>query len=117
MGPPSSLDVTGLLQAWGHGDEEALRKLIPLVYDQLHAAARRYMASERPWHTLQTAALIHEDLPQVGGRAQDSLVEPGHFFAICSQLMRPILIDFARSRHYQKRGQARLTLTWTKRSC
>ena len=60
MGAPSSSEVTGLLRAWGRGDEDALQKLMPLVYDQLHAAARHYMAGERAGHTLQTTALIHE---------------------------------------------------------
>jgi hypothetical protein len=58
MSAPSSSEVTGLLRAWGQGDEHALQKLMPLVYDQLHAAARRYMAGERAGHTLQTTALI-----------------------------------------------------------
>jgi len=60
MDTPTSSEVTGLLRAWGRGEEDALQKLMPLVYDQLHAAARRYMAGERAGHPLQTTALIHE---------------------------------------------------------
>src|SRR5882724_7832269 len=61
MAVPESAEVTGLLRAWGQGDESALEKLVPLVYDQLHLAARHYMAGERPGHTLQTTALMPED--------------------------------------------------------
>lgn len=106
MGAPSSSEVTGLLRAWGRGDEEALQKLMPLVYEQLHAAARRYMAHERPGHTLQTTALIHETYLRLVDVRQINWQDRAHFFAICAQLMRRILIDFARSRGYQKRGGA-----------
>jgi RNA polymerase sigma factor (TIGR02999 family) len=94
----------GLLQAWGRGDEQALQQLIPLVYDQLHAAARRYMAGERPGHTLQTTALIHETYLRLVDVRKIQWQNRAHFFAICAKLMRRILIDFARSRDYQKRG-------------
>lgn len=104
----SSRDVTGLLQAWGEGDEEALQKLIPLVYDQLRAAARRHMVRERPGHTLQTTALIHETYLRLVDVRQVKWQNRAHFLAICAQLMRRILIDFARSRGYQKRGGAAL---------
>src|ERR1700750_2361204 len=104
MGQPSSREVTGLLQAWGRGDEEALQKLIPLVYDQLHAAAGRYMARERPGHALQTTALIHETYLRLVDIRQVKWQNRAHFLAICARLMRRILIDFARSRGYQKRG-------------
>jgi RNA polymerase sigma factor (TIGR02999 family) len=106
MGAPSSSEVTGLLRAWGRGDEEALQKLMPLVYEQLHAAARRYMAGERPGHTLQTTALIHETYLRLVDIRQINWQDRAHFFAICAQLMRRILIDFARSRGYKKRGGA-----------
>ena len=106
MSAPSSSEVTGLLRAWGRGDEEALQKLMPLVYEQLHAAARRYMAGERPGHTLQTTALIHETYLRLVDVRQVNWQDRAHFLAICAQLMRRILIDFARSRGYQKRGGA-----------
>lgn len=101
-----SQDVTGLLVAWGQGDEEALQKLMPLVYEQLHAAARRYMAGERPGHTLQTTALIHETYLRLVDVRKVKWQDRAHFLAVCAQLMRRILIDFARSRRYQKRGGA-----------
>jgi RNA polymerase sigma factor (TIGR02999 family) len=104
MAVPESQEVTGLLQAWGQGDEAALQKLVPLVYDQLHAAARRYMAGERLGHTLQATALIHETYLRLVNVRQVKWQNRAHFFAICAQLMRRILVDFARSRGYQKRG-------------
>jgi RNA polymerase sigma factor (TIGR02999 family) len=106
MGAPSSSEVTSLLRAWGRGDEEALQKLMPLVYEQLHVAARRYMAGERPGHTLQTTALIHETYLRLVDVRQVKWQDRAHFLAICAQLMRRILIDFARSRGYKKRGGA-----------
>jgi RNA polymerase sigma factor (TIGR02999 family) len=106
MAAPSSSDVTSLLRAWGQGDEIALQKLMPLVYDQLHAAARRYMAGERAGHTLQTTALIHETYLRVIDIRHIEWQDRAHFLAVCAQLMRRILIDFARSRSYQKRGGA-----------
>jgi RNA polymerase sigma-70 factor (ECF subfamily) len=102
----SSREVTGLLLAWGSGDEEALQKLMPLVYDQLHSAARRYMARERAGHTLQTTALIHETYLRLVDVQQVKWQNRAHFLAMCAQLMRRVLIDFARSRGYQKRGGA-----------
>jgi len=111
MGAPSSREVTGLLQAWGKGDEEALQKLMPLVYAQLHRAAHRYMARERPGQVLQTTALIHETYLRLISVRQVKWQDRAHFLAICAQLMRRILIDFARSRNYQKRGGAALHLS------
>jgi len=104
MGTQGPGELTGLLQAWGQGDEAALQKLVPLVYDQLHVAARRYMAGERPGHTLQATALIHETYLRLISVRQVKWQNRAHFFAICAQLMRRILVDFARSRGYQKRG-------------
>jgi len=106
MRPALSIDVTRLLRAWGEGDEEALHKLTPLVYEQLHSLARRYMARERPGHTLQTTALIHETYLRLVDVRQVKWQDRAHFLAICAQLMRRILIDFARSRDSQKRRGA-----------
>src|SRR5215469_2698381 len=106
MSAPSSREVTGLLQAWGRGDEEALQKLVPLVYEELHAAAGRYMARERSGHTLQTTALIHETYLRLVDVRQVKWQNRAHFLAICAQLMRRILIDFARTRTSQKRRGA-----------
>jgi len=101
---PSPHEVTGLLRAWSAGDEEALQKLMPLVYQELHRAARHYMAGERSGHTLQTTALINEVYLRLVDVRQMSWHNRAHFFAICAQLMRRILTDFARSRRFQKRG-------------
>jgi RNA polymerase sigma factor (TIGR02999 family) len=104
MEEPRTHEVTGLLQAWSAGDGEALQKLVPLVYRQLHWAAQRYMAGERTGHTLQATALINEVYLRLVNVRRIDWQNRAHFFAICAQLMRRILTDFARSRHYQKRG-------------
>jgi len=102
-GPPAG-DVTGLLKAWGAGNEGALEKLAPLVYQELRQRARRYMANERTGHTLQTTALVHEVYLRLVDTPQCNWQNRTHFYAVCAQLMRRILVDFARSRNYQKRG-------------
>jgi RNA polymerase sigma factor (TIGR02999 family) len=101
---PRSHEITGLLQAWSAGDEEALQKLTPLVYQELHRAARRYMAGERSSHTLQATALINEVYLRLIDVKRMDWQNRAHFFAVCAQLMRRILTDFARARRYQKRG-------------
>ena len=101
---PSTHEVTQLLKAWTTGDEQALEKLTPLVYEQLHRVAQRCMASERSGHTLQTTALVNEVYLQLVDCGQINWQDRAHFFAVSAQLMRRILIDFARSRGYQKRG-------------
>jgi len=103
MAAISPQDVTQLLQAWSLGDSLALKKLTPLVYKELHRLAHRYMEFENPGHTLQTTALVNEAyLRLVSNRA--NWQNRAHFFAISAQLMRQILVDFARSRHQWKRG-------------
>jgi len=104
METPPSHEVTGLLQAWSAGDEEALRKLTPLVHRELHRAARHYMAGERTGHTLQATALINEVYIRLIDSRRMDFQNRSHFFAICAQLMRRILTDFARTRRYEKRG-------------
>ena len=104
MGIPLNHDVTQLLKAWSAGDEQALEKLTPLVYDQLRRAAQHYMSSERPGHTLQATALVHEVYLRLVDCQKIGWQDRAHFFAVSAQLMRRILIDFARSRGYQKRG-------------
>jgi|SRR5579859_3947913 len=100
----AAVDVTSLLHAWGRGDEQALDRLVPLVYDELHRLARGYMARERAGHTLQTTALVNEAyLRMVDARGVD-WKDRAHFFAICARTMRRILIDSARARRYEKRG-------------
>jgi len=100
----STHEVTQLLKAWTAGDEQALEKLTPLVYRQLHRVAQRCMAGERPGHTLQTTALVNEVYLRLVDCEQIDWQDRAHFFAVSAQLMRRILIDFARSRGYRKRG-------------
>ncbi len=100
--PPKEL--SSLLRAWSGGDQAALDKLIPLVYDELHRLAHRYMARERAGHTLQTTALVNEAYLRLLDADQIRWKDRAHFFAISAKLMRRILVDFARTRSYQKRG-------------
>jgi RNA polymerase sigma-70 factor, ECF subfamily len=97
-------DVTQLLRAWSSGDQEALDKLTPLVYRELHRAAKRYMARQQPDHTLQTTALVNEVYLRLVAFKEVSWEDRAHFFAVCAQLMRRILTDWARGQRYQKRG-------------
>jgi RNA polymerase sigma-70 factor (ECF subfamily) len=105
MATPSVEEVTQLLRAWRSGDQDALDKLIPLVYPQLHRAAKRYMARQQPDHTLQTTALVNEVYLRLVAFKEVSLQDRIHFFAVCAQLMRRILTDWARRQRYLKRGQ------------
>jgi len=104
MMQPSSHDVTFLLQAWSNGDQAALEKLMPLVYDQLHQLAQHYMAREQPGHILQTSALVNEAYLRLIDASRVSWQNRAHFFAISAQLMRRILVEFARARQGPKRG-------------
>ncbi len=104
MATPLTDEVTRLLKAWTAGDERALEELTPLVYEQLHRVAQRFMAGERPGHTLQTTALVNEVYLRLVDCRQMNWQDRAHFFAVSAQLMRRILVDFARSRGYQKRG-------------
>jgi RNA polymerase sigma-70 factor, ECF subfamily len=97
-------EVTQLLKAWRAGDQKALDKLTPLVYEQLHRVAQHYMAAQRPGHTLQTTALVNEVYLRLVDCGQVNWQDRAHFLAMSARLMRRILIDFARSRGYQKRG-------------
>lgn len=104
MAAPSESEVTRLLHAWESGDESALQRLVPLVYNELHRLARRYMAGENPGQTLQTTALVHEVYLKLVDVKGVNWQDRAHFFALCARLMRRILIDLARSRSYEKRG-------------
>ena len=97
-------DVTQLLQAWREGDERALEKLMPLVYQELHRLAQRYMARESPGHTLQTTALVNEAYLRLVGAGKLNFQNRAHFFAVSAQLMRRILVEFARRQGSLKRG-------------
>jgi RNA polymerase sigma factor (TIGR02999 family) len=104
MSVPPTHEVTELLQAWSTGDESALEKLAPLVYDELHRTAHRYMVREQAGHTLQTTALVNEVYMRLVKVREVSWQGRTHFFAVCARMMRRILTDFARSRRYLKRG-------------
>ncbi|MFZ0802688.1 MAG: sigma-70 family RNA polymerase sigma factor [Terriglobales bacterium] len=104
MAAPSAHEVTRLLKAWTAGDGQALEKLTPLVYEQLHRVAKHCMAGQRSGHILQTTALVNEVYLQLVDCGQMNWQDRAHFFAMSAQLMRRILIDFARSRGCQKRG-------------
>ena len=106
MDAPSQKQITQMLVDWGNGDQAALEKLTPLVYDELHRLARRYMGRERPGHTLQTSALVNEAYIRLIDWKDIQWQNRAHFFAVSAQLMRRILVDFARSRNYAKRGGA-----------
>ena len=104
MQPSGSNEVTCLLLAWRNGDGEALHRLIPLVYDDLRRIAHAYMSRERAGHTLQTTALVHEAFERLVDTPRVRWQDRTHFLAVCAQLMRRVLVDYARSRQYQKRG-------------
>jgi RNA polymerase sigma-70 factor (ECF subfamily) len=98
MNSPSAIEITSLLRAWSSGDRSAMEALVPLVYDELHRAARRYMAREDPGHTLQPTALVHETYLRLAKLETIDWQNQGHFFATCARLMRHILTDHARGR-------------------
>ena len=102
--PQASHEVTQLLNEWSNGDQAALDKLMPLVYGELRLMARRYMARQNPSHTLQTTALINEAYLKLVGQAEKHWQNRAHFFGVAAQAMRCILVDYARSRQYEKRG-------------
>jgi RNA polymerase sigma factor (TIGR02999 family) len=104
MGAASAHEVTGWLQAWGRGDDSALEKLVPLVYEELHRRARRLMGRERAGHSLQPTALIHEAYVRLVGSTPVDVKDRGHFYALAARLMRQILVDHARTRGRRKRG-------------
>jgi RNA polymerase sigma factor (TIGR02999 family) len=108
---PSPNLVTELLGKWRAGDKEALGALMPLVYNELRGVAHRYLRHERPDHTLQSTALVHEAYLRLQERGAQEFENRAHFFAIAAQLMRQILVDYARHRNAAKRNAGcRLTL-------
>lgn len=102
--PPSGPDVTRLLRRWTDGDESALDRLIPLVYDQLRGVAHRRLEGERKGHTLQTTALVHEAYARLAA-ADLRWKDRAHFFALAARAMRRILVDYARARQSERRGE------------
>src|SRR6267142_5424869 len=91
-------EVTQLLVGWGNGNQAARDQLMPLVYNELHRLAHRYMGRERRGHTLQSTALVHEAYERLINLKDVSWQNRAHFFAVSAQLMRRILVDYARSR-------------------
>ena len=102
--PDVSQKITRLLLAWNEGDGEALDQLMPLVHDELHRLAHRYMAGERLGHPLQTTALVNEAYLRLIDSSRVRWQNRAHFFAVSAQLMRRILVDVARARKKLKRG-------------
>jgi len=111
MDSPASHDVTQLLVAWTNGDQAARDQLISVVYEELYRLARRYMRKESPGHTLQTSALVNEAFLRLVDQRNVRWQNRSHFFAIAAQMMRRILVDYARSRSYAKRGGGARALT------
>ena len=112
MCPTPPEQISKLLENWGQGREDARDALIPLVYDELRRLARRYLRRERPDHTFQSAALVHEAYLRMAQQEPIPLQNRAHFFGVAAQVMRHILVDHARSRRASKRGggEAKLTL-------
>ena len=104
MTQPSAHEITGLLLAWRDGDRGALERLTPLVYQELHRLARSYLRGERAGHALQTTDLVNEAYLRLIDATQMQWQNRAHFFAVSAQLMRRILVDFARARRNRKRG-------------
>ncbi len=104
MQTPQSNQVTQLLLDWSRGDRAALDELMPLVYQELRKLASAYLRSERPDHTLQPTALIHEAYLRMIGNDMPQWQSRAHFFGVAARLMRQILVEHARSRHAAKRG-------------
>ena len=104
--------MTGLLLAWGTGDEAALERLVPLVHGELRRIARRCMAGERKGHSLQATALVNEAYLRLIDVAHVNWQNRAHFLAMSARLMRRILVDYARSKAYQKRGGGMVKVTF-----
>jgi RNA polymerase sigma factor (TIGR02999 family) len=103
-------DVTGLLRKWSQGDGAAVDELTPLVYSELRRLAHRYLRRERADHSLRSTELVHEAYLRLVDQKQASWQNRAHFFAVSGQIMRRILVDYARARHAEKRGGGAATL-------
>ena len=101
---PAVGDISKLLRAWSDGDQSALERLTPIVYNELHRLARRYMRRERPGHSLQTTALVNEAYMRLVDYKRMQWQNRAHFFAVSSQLMRRILVEHARRRNLKRGG-------------
>src|SRR5260370_1820461 len=103
-GEPAVGDLSTLLRAWSDGDQSALERLTPIVYDELRCLARRYMKRERPGHSLQTTALVNEAYMRLVDYKRMQWQNRAHFFAVSAQLMRRILVEHARRRNLKRGG-------------
>src|SRR5580704_8099274 len=103
-GEPAADDISTLLRCWSDGDQNALETLTPIVYEELHRLARRYMRRERAGHSLQTTALVHEAYMRLVDYKRMQWQDRAHFFAVSGQLMRRILVDNARRQNMKSGG-------------
>jgi len=111
MTQPPTHEISELLVAWSDGDQSALERLMPLVYDELHRLAHRYMTGERAGHTLQTTALVNEAYLRLVNWQDVRWQNRSHFFGVSAKMMRRILVDFARDKKYLKRGGGALQVS------
>jgi RNA polymerase sigma factor (TIGR02999 family) len=111
MGPAPSSPINELLLHWGNGDRKALEAILPLVYDELRRLARYHMRQQRPNHTLQTTALVHEAYLRLNQEKSLRVENRAHFLGIAAQLMRWILVDYERNRRAAKRGAGATRVT------
>jgi RNA polymerase sigma factor (TIGR02999 family) len=110
IGDMTPHEVTLLLQAWGSGDAGALDRVLPAVYEELRQQARRYMDRERPGHTLQTTALVHEAYLRLADQRDARWESRGQFFGVAAQVMRRVLVDHARTQGAAKRGGGKVVV-------
>jgi len=103
--------ITKLLNNWSGGDDQALDELFSLVYDELHRQAGNHLRRERPGHTLQTTALLHEAYIRLAGQTEGSWENRNQFFAFAAKVMRNILVDHARAKQREKRGAGALKIS------
>ena len=111
MSDHAELPITQMLLDWSGGDRDALERMMPVVYGELHRLAHRYINRERPGHTLQTSALVNEAYLRLIDQRNVKWNNRAHFFAIAAQMMRRILVDYARSHLYAKRGAGAVHLS------
>ncbi|MEP7038682.1 MAG: sigma-70 family RNA polymerase sigma factor [Acidobacteriota bacterium] len=111
MKPQPSQQITQLLLDWSDGDKAALDELMPIVFDELRRLASHYMRGQRAGHTLQTTALVNEAYLRLIDSSRVNWQNRAHFFAISAQLMRRVLVDFARARNSRKRGGDQIKVT------
>src|SRR5215469_1993684 len=111
--------ISALVNQYARGDKNALNRLLPLVYSQLRRIAQKHLRDERPGHTLQPTALVHEMYARLAGQETPDLHDRVHFFSIAARVMRQILIDHARTKYAQKRGgrQEKLSLVEAQNAC